>query len=82
MKVSIAEGGLDVYIGKIRYPFTCDLNIDLEIYDSNGNIKYYIRTYCCRLGIWCPFPCESCQLVDFDVLDANKNKVSKLEKVK
>lgn len=79
MAVTITEAGADKYIGKVRAPFKC-CDLELEIYDSSDRIKYYINGSCCQLGIWCRWPCEPCQTVDFEILDSNRNQVAKLQK--
>lgn len=69
------------YLGKIINPFTC-CSRNLEIYDNKNSLKYIIHGNCLQLGFFCPLPCEPCQIIDFDILDANGGTIpgSRLQK--
>lgn len=58
------------FLGKITNPFTC-FNRRLEVWDNKGTLRYALDANCCQLGFFCKCPCEPCQIIDFDVLDAN-----------
>jgi hypothetical protein len=71
--------GQEVYIGKIRQPWMC-MNLQVNVHDESDALKYKVNGSCCQLGIWCHWPCEPCQTVDFDVYDAGGEKVGSLQK--
>ena len=39
-------------IGRIRHIFTC-CDPEFEVYESNGNLKYYVHADCCQCGLLC-----------------------------
>ena len=79
LEVYYVEKGQDKYLGRVQDPCTC--NMFFNVYGPNDELLYTIFGECCQIGIWCPFPCESCQTVNFEVRDANGNKISDLQKV-
>ena len=74
MEVFYTEGGKEPgdYIGKIINPFKW-CNKELQILDNKNDLKYIIWGDCCQLGFWCKFPCEPCQTIEFQILDAGRN---------
>merc|ERR1712159_578268 len=54
------------FLGKIVDPFNCR-NLVVKIYDDNGDEQYQLNGSCCQLGIWCKFPCEPCQKIEFNI---------------
>ena len=60
------------YIGKIVNPFKF-CNAELQVLDNKNDLKYIIWGDCCQLGFWCKFPCEPCQIIDFNILDGSRN---------
>jgi len=43
-------------------------------------MRYRIEGACCQLGVWCRFPCDACQKVDFIIHDSIGNQVGFLQK--
>ena len=79
MHVYYTEGNQSTYLGRIFDP--CTINLYFHVYGPNDEKLYTVYGDCCQLGIWCRCPCEPCQTVDFEVRDANGNKVSDFQKV-
>ena len=77
MDVYCCEGSKEPgdLIGKIVNPFTC-LSKEVQIFDSQNVLKYVIEAESCQLGLWCKCPCESCQTIEFQILDANRNRTN------
>ena len=74
MEVYFTEGGKEQgdYLGKIVNPFKW-CNAELQVFDSKNDLKYIIMGDCCQLGFWCQFPCETCQTIQFQILDSRRN---------
>lgn len=50
MTVTLSDDGK--YIGKVTNPFTL-CNPEFEIYNSSGQIKYFVDADCCQCGLLC-----------------------------
>jgi hypothetical protein len=79
MDVTIVENNENRCIGKIRAPWKC-MNMQLDIMTPDDQIIYTIWGSCCQIGVHCPFPCETCQTVNFEVRDASGNVVAPMQK--
>ena len=77
--VTLVEGGKNEYLGKIVDPWNC-CNMEFKVYDKNDTKKYTIEGDCCQLGVWCSWPCEACQTIDFDVKSGSGEVLSSLQK--
>ncbi len=77
--VILVEGGKKEYLGKIVDPFHC-CGMGFDVYNKDNTKKYSIEGSCCQLGIWCKFPCEACQTIDFDVKSPSGEILSSLQK--
>jgi hypothetical protein len=77
--VTLVEGGKNEYLGKIVDPWNC-CNMEFNIFDKDHNKKFNIEGSCCQLGVWCQWPCEACQTIDFDVKTPSGEVVSSLQK--
>ncbi len=59
-------------------PCNCG-ELEMEIFDANDDIQFYLTGSLFQLCLpWCPW--ETCQMVDFDIRDANKKKLGNLQK--
>jgi len=56
------------------------MNLQVDIYDEADNVKWTVTGNCCQLGLWCKFPCEACQKVDFEVRNKAGEVVGSLGK--
>eukprot|EP00828_Plagiopyla_frontata_P040904 TRINITY_DN5673_c0_g1_i4.p1 TRINITY_DN5673_c0_g1~~TRINITY_DN5673_c0_g1_i4.p1 ORF type:complete len:366 (-),score=59.20 TRINITY_DN5673_c0_g1_i4:42-1139(-) len=80
MEVFLTENNQDTYLGKVNWPFNC-CSMELEVFDAQKTHIYNIYGDICQLGVWCRFPCESCQRIEFSVRDPNtKQELSQLVK--
>ena len=52
MDVRFADSNIS--LGRIREPRTC-CDLDSEIYDSMGNLRYEVKGDCCQFGL-CYWP--------------------------
>jgi len=60
----------DNFVGKVIDPCQCG-NIILNVYNNQHALAYTIDGSCCQLGLWCKFPCEPCQSIDFSIKGAD-----------
>jgi len=77
--VNLVEDGQNVYVGKIRDPWTC-CNIINDIYDKDNNLKYKIEGSCCQIGMHCKGPFACCETIDFDVKTPSGEVISTIQK--
>ena len=79
MDVRLADNGQ--YLGKIREPCTC-CDIETEIYDMNGMLKYNIVGDCCQLGLCCGSgsAVQKLSTIRFDI-KSNGNTVGLIRKL-
>jgi len=77
--VTLVENGQNEYLGKIKDPWNC-CNMEFNVYNKDDTNKYNIEGSCCQLGVWCQWPCEACQTIDFDVKSPSGEVISSLQK--
>ncbi len=78
MKVSFAQGGK--HIGTIVDSCACCDDL-LQVYDSNDELIYSIRTSCWQIGLCCGRNAETVAKIDFKILDTNGIRVGHIVKV-
>lgn len=81
MLVKYIENGANEYFGKVSQPWYC-CDRGLKIHDAQDKELYHIKGSCCQLGFCCKCPCESCQTINFEMLDANGTQVGIVQKVR
>ncbi len=79
INVYYVEKGTEEKIGKITDPFNC-CDLVLEVFDRAGQLRYKVDGSCCQLGIWCKFPCEPCQQIDFSIKAPSGDVLSEIKK--
>lgn len=77
MDVRLADTGR--CLGMVREPCTC-CDLDSEIYDSNGNLRYRVVGDCCQIGLCCGADIEKLASVRFDIIQ-NGMPVGNLKKL-
>jgi hypothetical protein len=79
MEIIHVENGANERLGKVTEPwYCCDRGI--KVFDANDQFTYEVVGGCCQLGFFCPMPCEPCQIIDFDIKNANGEKISAMQK--
>ncbi len=78
--VTLVEGGKNEYLGKIVDPWNC-CNMEFKVFDKDQTKRFNIEGSCCQLGVWCKWPCEACQTIDFDVKSPSGEVISTLQKI-
>jgi hypothetical protein len=79
IKIFCVEGGKDEFLGKVVDPFNF-CNLQLDVYDNCDQKKYTIEGYCCQLGIWCKWPCDPCQRIEFKIKGQSGEELADLVK--
>ena len=51
-EIFVNIGDQSTLIGRIKHLFSC-CDPEFEIYESNGNLKYYVNADCCQCGLLC-----------------------------
>ena len=64
MDVRLADSG--VRLGTVREPFAC-CDLDSEVYDSVGNLKYEVEGDCCQIGLCCGADMEKLASIEFQI---------------
>ena len=59
------------FIGQIREPCTC-CDLDTEVYDSVGNLRYLITGDCCQLGLCCGSTAQKLASINFNILEGGR----------
>jgi len=77
--ISYIEDGRDEQIGKVVDPFNF-CNLIVHVYDASGMKRYTLDGSCCQLGIWCKWPCDPCQTINFKIKNENGEEVSDIIK--
>jgi len=77
--VTCVLNGGEEFVGKVIDPCQC-ANIVLNVYNNHHSLAYIVDGSCCQLGIWCKFPCEPCQNIDFKVKGADGMELSNIKK--
>ena len=72
--------GNEVLLGSVMVPWKL-MERALEVYDHEEKLVYTITASCFQCGFCCRCPCEKLQSVNFQVLDANNQKVADMQKV-
>lgn len=87
-----SENGKESYLGKIYDPWNF-CNFTFELYDDTGHdscsggssnlgkLDYSIEGNCCQCYFWCNCPCDSCQKVEFEILDPSRHIVGQVMKI-
>jgi hypothetical protein len=75
MKVYETKGGEhEDYIGRVYDP--CDMcNFGFKIYDKADVCIYGLKASCMQCYFWCRCPCDSCQIVNFDMTEGETDKI-------
>ena len=69
------------YLGKIIDSCSCCHN-KLEIFDSNDNLIYEIKTHCCQIGLCCGRNAETVAKIDFKIISPeNQNIIGHIIKI-
>ena len=79
MLVSYIEDGSSQFLGRIKDPWNC-CDLVLDVFDKDGNMKYKIDGSCCQLGLFCKWPCEACETIDFDIKTPSGDRIAGLQK--
>ena len=62
------------YIGRVYDP--CDMcNFRFTIYDKADVPIYGLKASCMQCYFWCRCPCDSCQVVNFDMTEGESDKI-------
>jgi len=77
MDVRLADSG--VRLGTVREPFAC-CDLDSEVYDSVGNLKYEVEGDCCQIGLCCGADMEKLASIEF-VIKENGRTVGMIRKL-
>jgi len=77
--VNYVEDGKNEYVGKVKNPWTC-MDIVLELFDKDNNLRYNIVGNCCQVGLWVKGPLDCCQTIDFDIKTPSGEIVAGLRK--
>ena len=77
MDVRLADSG--VRLGTVREPFTC-CDLDSEVYDSVGNLKYEVEGDCCQIGLCCGADMEKLASIEF-IIKENGRAVGMMRKL-
>jgi len=64
-------------LGTIQDPFLC-CNYMFTVKDPSENDVLYVDGGCCQLGFCCPFPCEPCDKVIFDIKDKDSESLGSI----
>ena len=64
MDVRLADSG--VRLGTVREPFAC-CDLDSEVYDSAGNLRYEVEGDCCQIGLCCGDTVKKLASVEFKI---------------
>ncbi len=79
VKVFLVEEGKNEYLGKIVDPWNW-CNMEFLVYDKDNNLKFTIEGSCLQLGVWCRFPFEPCQTINFDIKAPSGEVLTTLQK--
>lgn len=77
MDVRLADSG--VRLGTVREPFAC-CDLDSEVYDSVGNLKYEVEGDCCQIGLCCGADIEKLASIEF-LIKQNGRTVGMMRKL-
>ena len=64
MDVRLADSNIS--LGRVREPCTC-CDLDSEIYDPVGNLRYEVEGDCCQLGLCCGADVEKLSTIRFEI---------------
>ena len=80
MIITLANGES---VGKIKYPFTC-CDPEYEVYDSNGQLKFFVNADCCQCGLLCAGNiCGKMSDANFVIFDKkNGNQIGTISKTR
>jgi hypothetical protein len=62
------------YIGRIYDPWDM-CNFGFKIYDKADVPIYGLKASCMQCYFWCRCPCDSCQVVNFDMREGESDKI-------
>ena len=68
MDVKLTDTG--TRLGMVREPFTC-CDLDSEIYDPRGNLRYEVVGNCCQMGLCCGADMKKLATIRFDITQNN-----------
>ena len=71
------------FLGKIFYPFKC-CDQAMQIFTKEkceGVPDFCITCNCCQIGLICTFPCKSCSIVNFKLLDNSGKQIGNMTKI-
>lgn len=80
MEVLLVENRQNQHLGKVTDPWDC-FNHGFKVYDSNNKLSYKVVAGCMQLGLCCNCPFDSCEEVDFEVIDRDGIRQEDLRKV-
>ena len=65
----------DQPVGKIVHLFSC-LDPEFQVFEGNGNLKYFVSADCCQCGILCSKNiCGKCSQAVFNIFEAGTNSI-------
>jgi len=77
MEVKLEDNG--AILGRVREPCTC-CDLDSEIYDPVGNLRYEVVGDCCQVGLCCGPDLEKLASIRFDIMQ-NGRAVGSIKKL-